>query len=367
MKQIEAILVCLLVVLGPASVGHAQDSRAELTPDDAHVLLNKDVAGERWAIARNLGGSTTVTGNVFPEEGGEPTFLWCDDVSPEPAGEDVTLSCFSAESCAVAPCSARDWEFVADVVLPASFFAPDDPVVWDSLGEPILLPHSFFEPPESPEAERESGVRPTLDGARVLVNKDVAGERWAMTRNLDEGTVTGNVFSGAGSDPEFIWCQEIDPPADVADQIALSCYIPGHEIPEPEPEPEPELPLYAPAQWLGRAWCSSKYPGSFEHLNPLSTINDQDLIGACFTCPSGFDRSILPIKSNEACTKGFVIFAEWRPATQVGRSGCQTYGPDAFQNLVLDQCYRCPDGYRRSLGPGIDLTGNAQACRRNEL
>lgn len=362
MKQIKVILVgLLLVVLGAAGSGRAQDSRAELTPDDAQVLLNKDVGGERWAIARNLAGAPTVTGNVFTEVEGEPTFLWCDDISPDSAGDDVTLSCFSAARCIAAPCSARDWEFVADVVLLAAFFAPDDPVVWDSLGETILLPHSFFEPPESADAARSSGVRPTLDGARVLVNKDVGSDRWAITRNLREGTVTGNVFSGAGGDPEFIWCGEIDPPADVSDQIALSCFIPGDGV----PEPEPVLPLYAPAQWLGRAWCSSKYPGSFEHLNPLSTLNDQDLIGACFTCPAGFERSILPIKSNEACTKGFVIFAEWSPAKQVGRSGCQTYGPDAFQNLALDQCYRCPDGYRRSLAPGIDLTGNERACQRN--
>lgn len=35
------------------------------------------------------------------------------------------------------------------------------------------------------------------------------------------------------------------------------------------------------------------------------------------------------------------------------------------RTLLLDQCYGCPEGYHRSLAPGIDLTGNEQACRRD--
>lgn len=347
-----------------AGAALAQDSRAESTPDDAQVQINKDVGGERWAIARSRVDGGTVTGNVFPEAGGTPNFLWCSDHSEDPTVA-VELSCFAAPRCDVAPCSAGDWEFVADVSLSPEFFAPGPRREWDSLGGPITLPLSFFEPPTSADDARESGVRPTLDGERMLVNKDVNGDRWAITRNLSEGTVTGNVFEASGGEPEFIWCEEIDPPADSADLIALSCFIPGEVVTEPEPAPEPELPLHKPAQWVGRALCSTKYPGSFTHVNPFSILNDPDLVGACFRCPAGFGRTVLSITSNEACQKGPIWNAQWSAVTEVGRFGCKAWGDDVFQNLALDQCYRCPAGYHRSLEPGIDLTGNDRACRRN--
>lgn len=354
------LALSLVAVWGPDA--EAQESRAELTPDGAQVLVNKDVGGERWAIARNLLDGGTVTGNVFPEGGGEPAFLWCEDLSDD-SGGDLALSCFSAPRCETPLCSARDWVFVSDVVLPRSFFDPGDPRVWDSIGEPITLPRSFFDPPSSPDEARESGVRPTLDGGRVLVNKDVDDDRWAITWNLREATVTGNVFSGRGGEPDFLWCEELDPPADGPDDLVLSCFIPGDGA--PEPQPEPELPLHRPAEWVGRLLCGTKYPGSFAHLNPLSILNDPDLVGACFKCPSGFERTVFSIESNEACQKGPIWNAQWRPVTQVGRYGCKSYGPDVFQNLLLDQCYRCPSGYHRSLEPGIDLTGNDRACRRS--
>ena len=50
---------------------------------------------------------------------------------------------------------------------------------------------------------RESGIQLTPDGKRVLVSKDVAGQRYAIAMNRDDGSVTGNVFGtravGAGS------------------------------------------------------------------------------------------------------------------------------------------------------------------------
>jgi hypothetical protein len=37
----------------------------------------------------------------------------------------------------------------------------------------------------------------------------VNGERWAITRNSQDGTVTGNVFTNDGGDPKFVWCEPI--------------------------------------------------------------------------------------------------------------------------------------------------------------
>ena len=51
-----------------------------------------------------------------------------------------------------------------------------------------------------------SGLQITPDGKRTLVSKDVGSERWAITLNADDGSVTGNVFT-PGEDPTFLWCE----------------------------------------------------------------------------------------------------------------------------------------------------------------
>lgn len=56
-------------------------------------------------------------------------------------------------------------------------------------------------------ARAQSGTRTTPGGARTLISKDLAGERWAITLDPDDGTVTGNVFLTDGSEPKFVWCQ----------------------------------------------------------------------------------------------------------------------------------------------------------------
>jgi len=53
-----------------------------------------------------------------------------------------------------------------------------------------------------------SGVQWTPDSARILVNKDVGVERWAITLNLSDFSATGNVFFSDGQDPAFIWCEK---------------------------------------------------------------------------------------------------------------------------------------------------------------
>jgi subtilisin len=58
-----------------------------------------------------------------------------------------------------------------------------------------------------PDPGQPSGVQITPDGARTLISKDVGNERWAITYNPDDDTVTGNVFSPGGGEPQFVWCQ----------------------------------------------------------------------------------------------------------------------------------------------------------------
>lgn len=97
-------------------------SGLQITPDLKTVLVNKDVGAERWAISLNADG--TVTGNVFLRDGSPPTFIWCEELVELRTDTEMTLSCFGADPCVAAPCDVDEWEFIADVPLPISFFEP---------------------------------------------------------------------------------------------------------------------------------------------------------------------------------------------------------------------------------------------------
>jgi len=78
-----------------------------------------------------------------------------------------------------------------------------------------------------PSPGQPSGLQVTPDDARrTLISKDVGGERWAITYNPDDQTVTGNVFSPGGGAPQFVWCQRTGDdgnPDPYALQIGFTC------------------------------------------------------------------------------------------------------------------------------------------------
>jgi hypothetical protein len=173
-----------------------------VTPDGIRTLVSKDVGGERWAITLNPDG--TVTGNVFRTDGGEPQFVWCErlgtDGNPDPYAVEILYACAGAGTCGSLACPAGQWSAIADVTLPGSFFLPPLPGA-SSAGAAMKV--------ERPAQESPSGLQITPDSQHTLVSKDVGGERWAITRNADDGTVTGNVYAGEGGDPRFVWCEPI--------------------------------------------------------------------------------------------------------------------------------------------------------------
>jgi hypothetical protein len=67
----------------------------------------------------------------------------------------------------------------------------------------------------------KSPVRFTPDGAAILVNKDVNGERWAITFDSDRSTVSGNVLIG-DSVVKFLWCGITDAIGDGNDLANLT-------------------------------------------------------------------------------------------------------------------------------------------------
>jgi hypothetical protein len=73
----------------------------------------------------------------------------------------------------------------------------------------------------------QSGEHVSMDGKRNLINRDVGDERWAITQNLDDGTLTGNVFFSDGSPPAFIHCDPtavVDNPNPALSTYSYDCY-----------------------------------------------------------------------------------------------------------------------------------------------
>lgn len=56
---------------------------------------------------------------------------------------------------------------------------------------------------------RGSGLQLTPDELRIMIQKDVGSERWAINFNLDNGSITGNIFA-PDAPPIFLWCGLID-------------------------------------------------------------------------------------------------------------------------------------------------------------
>jgi len=121
-----AVLAGLL--LGSPGIAQAQrQSGIQLAPQSNRYFISKDVGNERWAITYNLD-DKTVTGNVFPIDGGAPTFLTCDitrvEQAPDPADAGYFLSCRASTPCAEAPCGTQ-WGEASEVgPIPGSFLLP---------------------------------------------------------------------------------------------------------------------------------------------------------------------------------------------------------------------------------------------------
>lgn len=146
----------LLLVACSLAVGvvhaDARESGIQITPDTTHVLVNKDVGTSRYVIVQDRD-DRSVTGNVFFTDDRPPTFLYCSSEG------DSMFACSAADSCA--------------------------------------------------NAGRQSGIQRRPDGKGVLVSKDVGGSRFAITNNVDDGTLTGNIFFSDGRSPGFLFCAPI--------------------------------------------------------------------------------------------------------------------------------------------------------------
>jgi len=166
----RSLLHTLIAVAAITSTtsGWAADRGIQFTPSGDQVLANKDVGTDRWAITLH-DADGTVTGNVFRGDGSLPAFVACN-----PLPQEHSFACFGAD-----PCS---------------------------------------------EGGTQRGIQRTPDGKRVLVNKDVGADRWAIALNNDDQTVIGNVFQADGS-PAFIVCTPLAGENDFACSGADGCTV----------------------------------------------------------------------------------------------------------------------------------------------
>jgi hypothetical protein len=256
--SLAALGAVAIAGVAPADVsgrlGLGRESGIQVTPDDERTLISKEVDGARWAITRNADDGS-VTGNVYFPEGGDPLFLFCEETRA--TADEVTLSCSGADGCVTAPCGG--FAPIGEVMLPLDFFA----LPGGGPAAATLVARVAARPARETTAGldgRASGIQVTPDGLRTLISKEVEGARWAITRNADDGTVTGNVYFPDGGPPLFLYCEESDA---TDDDVTLRCsgadgcvaapcggftFIDEVTLPLdffalPEPEPLPEGPL----------------------------------------------------------------------------------------------------------------------------
>jgi len=110
--------------VAPGRPAHnAPGSGLQITPKKSSTLVNKELDGERWSIARFA--NDIVTGIVYRGETAEPAFVWCEQTDGD--DDEVELRCSGANSCRAGPCSPGDWTLIGDVTVARSFFEPEQP------------------------------------------------------------------------------------------------------------------------------------------------------------------------------------------------------------------------------------------------
>ncbi|MBU6283351.1 hypothetical protein KGQ64_13995, partial [bacterium] len=116
-------LACLLAWTALPAPARARESGFQA--DRGYALVSKDVNGARWAMTWDAR-DARITGNVFPFDGGPPSFVVCDVRAIDREG-GLTAECRGADACSTCPCDAR-WTSIGSVDVPASFFETCGPL-----------------------------------------------------------------------------------------------------------------------------------------------------------------------------------------------------------------------------------------------
>ncbi|MDP6708966.1 MAG: hypothetical protein QF893_21695, partial [Alphaproteobacteria bacterium] len=80
---------------------------------------------------------------------------------------------------------------------------------------------------------------------------------------------------------------------------------------------------------------------------PRGSFFDPRKGGECWSCPSGYKRSLAPVTAKNACAKS--VFGKTARAKYRGKHGCGR--GQFFDPRKGGECWSCPSGYKRSLAP----------------
>jgi hypothetical protein len=184
---VRLLVLCLIFL---SSTAAAQPRNLQVTPAGDHVLINKDVGDERWALSYDLF-ADTLTGTVYFESGQNPAFYDCTNTTPEDP-ETVNLSCsISNPGCGASPATTTacpqggEWQPVATQPLPRSFFG--------------LATSAVPVPPTCALPEAAADDRVVLFGSYEgdgISTVSVAGQ--------DAETTTARVLIEPGADPLYV-------------------------------------------------------------------------------------------------------------------------------------------------------------------
>lgn len=84
--------------------------------------------------------------------------------------------------------------------------------------------------------------------------------------------------------------------------------------------------------------------------------------GDCWSCPTGYNRTIFPVTGTSACEKPpYSLFTSALNQTATGGSDC----PSGYvYDFILGQCYKCPSGYAKNV---FNAWNTSNACEKSAL
>jgi len=105
---------------------------------------------------------------------------------------------------------------------------------------------------------------------------------------------------------------------------------------------------------VGKYGCKNKYKDRIRaFFDPIDG-------GTCWECPKGYNRTWTPVTAEDACATGW--FGKKSPATRLGSEGCDH--PSAFKDPIDGgTCWTCPSGYNRT----VFSVKSDKACERTEI
>ena len=104
----------------------------------------------------------------------------------------------------------------------------------------------------------------------------------------------------------------------------------------------------------------AKKHGGVKNPKPAGAFLDPRNKGEYWSCPKGYGRTVVhAVNSSKACKKTIPGKSYAAKSKKRGTFGCRA---GAFRNGLENACYTCPKGYSRSAVPGTKLHTRKSAC-----